>query len=208
MTIPSALLISGPSGCGKSSMLTYVYKHIQNYYFSISTTTRDKRDGETHGVDYFFVSKEQFEQDIKEDQFLEWAKVHDNYYGTSKKPIQKAITQNKLVIFDIDVQGFHILKSKISNHIPSVFITTKTKQELKTRLTARAKDSQNDIAKRLTNASVEMRQAILYDYIIINDDLTVASNILLNIVKNTKQTLKDQTLKEQIFKKIIDSWGI
>ena len=99
------LIISGPSGCGKSTLLKEVYKEIDNYYFSISTTTRAPRVGETNGIDYFFVTKEEFEKDIENDDFLEYAKVHDNYYGTSLKPIKKALEEGKLVIFDIDVQG-------------------------------------------------------------------------------------------------------
>ena len=81
------LILSGPSGCGKSTLLKEIYKNINNYYFSISTTTRTPRAGEQDGVDYYFVSKEEFEKDIEEGNFLEWAKVHDNYYGTSLKPI-------------------------------------------------------------------------------------------------------------------------
>ena len=99
------LILSGPSGCGKSTLLKEVYKEISDYYFSISTTTRDPRVGEVDGVDYFFVSKEEFENDIKENNFLEYALVHGNYYGTSLKPINKALEEKKLVIFDIDVQG-------------------------------------------------------------------------------------------------------
>ena len=99
------LIISGPSGCGKSTLLKEVYKDIKDYYFSISTTTRAPRVGETNGVDYFFVTKEEFESDIKNGDFLEYAKVHDNYYGTSLKPINNALSEGKLVIFDIDVQG-------------------------------------------------------------------------------------------------------
>ena len=96
------LILSGPSGCGKSTLLKEVYKDISDYYFSISTTTRAPRIGEVNGVDYFFVTKEEFERDIRNNDFLEYAKVHDNYYGTSLKPIKKALEEGKLVIFDIE----------------------------------------------------------------------------------------------------------
>lgn len=104
------LVISGPSGCGKSTLLKEIYKNIPNYYFSISTTTRALRGEEEDGVDYHFVSQEEFEKNIKDDKFLEYAKVHNNYYGTMLEPITKALNDGKLVIFDIDVQGHRILK--------------------------------------------------------------------------------------------------
>lgn len=104
------LIISGPSGCGKSSLLKKFYENFSNYYFSISTTTRLPRVGEVHGIDYFFVTKEEFEKDIEEENFLEYANVHNNYYGTSLKPIMKALGEGKLVIFDIDVQGHELVR--------------------------------------------------------------------------------------------------
>ena len=175
------LLLSGPSGCGKSSLLKNLYKNIDNYYFSISTTTRSPRDGEQHGKEYYFVTKEEFEEDIKKDNFLEWAKVHDNYYGTSLKPIVKALEESKLVIFVIDVQGFKIVKEKLDYLTTSVFITTTTLNELKNRLINRATDSEETIKIRLENASQELKNLNLYDYLIINDDLQTASKKLLNI---------------------------
>ena len=120
------LVISGPSGCGKSTLLKEIYKNIPNYYFSISTTTRALRGEEEDGVDYHFVSQEEFEKNIKDDKFLEYAKVHNNYYGTMLEPITKALNDGKLVIFDIDVQGHRILRKKLDKLITSVFITTPT----------------------------------------------------------------------------------
>ena len=175
------LIISGPSGCGKSSLLKKVYKEITNYYFSISTTTRSPRDGEQHGIDYFFVTKKEFEQDIKDEQFLEYAKVHNNYYGTSLKPILKSLHEGKLVIFDIDVQGHKIVKKKLDDVTTSVFITTPTLDELRNRLTSRATDSLEVIENRLINAKSEIKQISKYDYFIINDDLEYASKQLVSI---------------------------
>jgi len=175
------LLLSGPSGCGKISLLKNLYKNIDNYCFSISTTTRSPRDGEQHGKEYYFVTKEEFEEDIKTGNFLEWAKVHDNYYGTSLKPIVKALEESKLVIFCIDVQGFKIVKEKLDYLTTSVFITTTTLNELKNRLINRATDSEETIKIRLENASQELKNLNLYDYLIINDDLQTASKKLLNI---------------------------
>jgi guanylate kinase len=196
------LLLSGPSGCGKSSLLKNLYKNIDNYYFSISTTTRSPRDGEQHGKEYYFVTKEEFEEDIKNDNFLEWAKVHDNYYGTSLKPIIKALEESKLVIFDIDVQGFKIVKEKLDYLTTSVFITTATLNELESRLINRATDSEETIKVRLENALQELQDLNLYDYLIVNDDLQTSSNNLLNIANIAK--LKTSAIDTKSFLQIWD----
>ena len=164
------LIISGPSGSGKSSLMSEMFKKVENIYFSISTTTRDKRDGETEGVDYYYISKEEFENDIEEGLFLEWAKVHDNYYGTSLKPILKALHDGKLVVFDIDVQGHKIAREKFGEAITSVFLTTPNQDELKSRLIKRGTDSLEVIDKRINNAVSEMTRVREYDYVLINDD--------------------------------------
>ena len=179
----AVLVLSGPSGCGKSSLLKEVYKVIDNYYFSISTTTREPRVGEVHGVDYIFVSKEEFERDIHDGQFLEYATVHGNYYGTSLRPIIKSLNDGKLVIFDIDVQGHRIVKQKLKDVTTSVFITTPTLQELENRLTSRATDDKSVIDKRIKNAKNEIEQLDKYDYFIVNDNLEEASKILTAVAQ-------------------------
>ncbi len=155
------LVISGPSGCGKSTLLKEIYKNIPNYYFSISTTTRALRGEEEDGVDYHFVSQEEFEKNIKDDKFLEYAKVHNNYYGTMLEPITKALNDGKLVIFDIDVQGHRILRKKLDKLITSVFITTPTLKILEQRLIARDTDSAEMIQKRVQNAKVELNHLLI-----------------------------------------------
>ena len=195
------LVISGPSGCGKSSLLKEVYKTIDNYYFSISTTTRAPRDGEKDGVDYFFVSKEEFEKDIHEGQFLEYAQVHDNYYGTSLKPIINSLNDGKLVIFDIDVQGHRIVRQKLNDITTSVFITTPTLKELQNRLELRGTDELSVIEKRIKNAKTEIDQIDKYDYFIINDNLEEASSSLVSVAKIAQ-------LKTKLFdtKAISEKW--
>jgi guanylate kinase len=175
------LIISGPSGCGKSSLLKKFYENFSNYYFSISTTTRQPRVGEVDGVDYFFVTKEEFESDIENDYFLEYAQVHNNYYGTSLKPITKALSENKLVIFDIDVQGHDLVRKKLNDITTSVFITTPSLKELENRLYKRATDSEEIIQNRLKNAKIEIHSLDTYDYLILNDDLEEASKKLIAI---------------------------
>jgi len=179
------LLLSGPSGCGKSSLLKEVYKVIDNYYFSISTTTREPRIGEQDGVDYYFVSKEEFKKDIDNGDFLEWAEVHGNYYGTSLKPINQALEESKLVIFDIDVQGFEQVIQKLKDITTTVFITTPTIDELEKRLYNRDTDSKEVIENRIKNAKVEIEYIDQYDYFIVNDDLQIASDQLVSIAKSS-----------------------
>lgn len=188
------LILSGPSGCGKSSLLKEVYKTIENYYFSISTTTRAPREGEKDGVDYYFVSKENFLEGINEGEFLEYAQVHDNFYGTSLKPIMNAVTEGKLVIFDIDVQGHDIVRTKLDHLTTSVFITTPTLSELQKRLTNRATDEHDVIQKRISNAKIEIESLDKYDYFIINDDLEIAAKQLTSIAQAalTKASIVDK----------------
>lgn len=182
----SILLISGPSGAGKSSLVEELEKEIKDIYFSVSVTTRAKRVGEKEGIDYHFATKDEFEKDIKEGYFLEWAKVHGNYYGTSLKHTMQAINEGKLVVFDIDVQGFLQAREKIGKMITSVFITTPTARELKNRLLKRATDSKEAIEKRVKNAYDELKLAHEYDYFIVNDILENAKKELLNIAKAAK----------------------
>ena len=197
------LLISGPSGCGKSSLLKEVYKTINNYYFSISTTTREPRTGEQNGVDYFFVPKEEFKKDIEEGNFLEWAEVHGNYYGTSLKPINKALEEGKLVIFDIDVQGFEqvIADKRLRDLTTTVFITTPSLNELENRLNGRGTDAKDVIEKRIKNAKKEIEYLDRYDYFMVNDDLKKASEQLTAIAQAS-------LAKTSLFSKddIIKSW--
>ena len=195
------LIISGPSGCGKSTLLKEVYKDIDDYYFSISTTTRAPRTGEINGIDYFFVTKEEFEKDIKNDDFLEYAKVHDNYYGTSLKPINKALKENKLVIFDIDVQGHEIVRNKLDSIVTSVFITTPSLRVLEERLNSRNTDTSDIIEKRIKNAKGEVEFFQDYDYLIINDDLQTAAKQLVSIANITR-------IKAKLFnkEKIVSNW--
>lgn len=194
------LILSGPSGCGKSTLLKEVYKDITDYYFSISTTTRASREGEKHGVDYYFVSKEEFEKDIEAGNFLEYANVHGNYYGTSLKPIMKALHENKLVIFDIDVQGHKIVRKKLNDIITSVFITTPSLKELEFRLNNRSTDSKEVIQKRIINAQEEIKSFLKYDYLIINDNLTEASKQLVSIANAARVKSKLSSVN------IIEDW--
>lgn len=196
------LILSGPSGCGKSTLLKEVYKDISDFYFSISTTTREPRIGEQEGVDYFYSSKKDFEEDIKNGSFLEWAEVHGNYYGTSLKPINKALGEGKLVIFDIDVQGHDIVRKKLDSLVTSVFITTPSLAELEKRLNNRNTDSYATIVKRVNNAKLEIKSFQKYDYFIVNDDLKKASKSLVCIANISR-------IKSKLFDKenLLNTWS-
>ncbi len=170
----SILILSGPSGAGKSSLIKAASDKIGDYYFSISTTTRPPREGERNGVDYFFVDKETFEEDIRNGEFLEYAQVHGNYYGTSLKPVREALEEGKLVIFDIDVQGHAIARERMGDLITSVFVTTPSLEELKHRLMARGTDDEEIIRKRIENALIEIEYISAYDFLIVNDDFEKA----------------------------------
>jgi len=174
----AVLVLSGPSGAGKSSLINKIFSEIGDSYFSISTTTRSMREGEKEGVDYFFVSEEEFQQDIQEDLFLEYALVHGHHYGTSLKPVREALAEGKLVVFDIDVQGNTIINSRLGDITTSVFITPPTLSELHKRLLNRSTDSQKVINMRIANAKREIQRVSEYDYLIVNDDLDKAAELL------------------------------
>ena len=180
----ACLIISGPSGSGKSTLIKEILKEFDDVYFSISTTTRPKREGEIEGVDYYFVTKEEFEEGIKKGLFLEWANVHGNYYGTSIEQVQKALSEGKLVIFDIDVQGFEaIMKTPLKKITTSVFVTTPTMSELKRRLKQRGIDDEETIEKRLQNAKKEIEYMPKYEFILINENLEKSKELMLALAK-------------------------
>ena len=175
------LVLSGPSGAGKSSLINKIACDIGDYYFSISTTTRPMREGEEEGVHYHFVTQEEFEKDIAEDNFLEHAIVHGNYYGTSLKPVRKALSEGKLVIFDIDVQGNTAVNNRLGDITTSVFITPPSLSELKKRLENRATDTKEIIDARIKMAKREIQRISEYDYLVINDDIDIAAEVLRQI---------------------------
>jgi len=195
------LVVSGPSGSGKSTLMHEMIKRIDNTYFSISTTTREKRISEVEGKDYFFISKDEFKKGIEEGNFLEWARVHDNYYGTSLKPILKELSNGKMVIFDIDVQGHKIAKEKFGNIITSVFVTTPNLEILKERLIQRGTDSPESIERRLNNAISEMTRIKEYDFLLVNDYFDKTLESLVSIAYASKNRISSLNTEE-----FISSW--
>ncbi len=199
MSKGAILVLSGPSGAGKSTIIHQASRHIGSFYFSISTTTRPPREGELDGREYFFVSKKEFEKDIEKGYFLEYAKVHDNYYGTSLKPVNTALQEGKLVIFDIDVQGHKLVREKLDDITTSAFITPSSLEELQRRLEERSTDEEAIIKNRIENAKEEILMIKEYDFIIINDDLSKAVNEFISIANAAR--LKRSTEDKKDFLK-------
>lgn len=196
----AVLVLSGPSGAGKSSIIHKIAGEIGDYYFSISTTTRPIRKGEEEGVDYHFVSVDEFKQDIENSHFLEYAVVHGNYYGTSLKPVREALNAGKLVIFDIDVQGNTAVRNRLSDIVTSVFITPPTLSELKTRLINRSTDSKEVIDTRIKMAKKEIQRVSEYDYLVVNDDLDIAAQTLKLIAIAAKLKIPNEEINDFVQK--------
>ncbi|PKN09174.1 MAG: guanylate kinase [Deltaproteobacteria bacterium HGW-Deltaproteobacteria-8] len=171
------LVISAPSGAGKSTLVERLRAEFPHFAYSISCTTRAPRGEEKDGVDYHFLTRDDFVSRREAGHFAEWAEVHGNLYGTPKAPVEEHLAGGRDVLFDIDVQGALQVKGVLPQGL-FVFIQPPSRQELERRLRGRGTDSDEAIAKRLGNALGELRQAGRFDYIIVNDDLDTAADEL------------------------------
>ncbi len=177
-------VITGPSGCGKTTLVRQVMEKVKDVQFSISHTTRKKRNSEEEGRDYYFVSKPEFEKMIKEGKLAEWTVIHGNHYGTSKREIEKKGTLGDLLL-DIDVQGAEQIKEKLKRGV-FIFILPPLFEELRARLEERGQESPDAIQERLEVARKDIRFYPDFDYIIINDELEKAVNELEAIILSTR----------------------
>ncbi|ENN93442.1 guanylate kinase [Bartonella bovis] len=173
-------ILSSPSGAGKSTLSRLMLKDEQ-LELSISVTTRQRRPSEVDGIHYHFISKEEFEHMRDKDEFIEWAEVHGNYYGTLRKNVENALINGQDMLFDIDYQGTEQLQQKMPGDTVSVFILPPSMKELVSRLRRRAEDNQNIIDLRLNNARTEMQQWRSYDYVVINEDLNQSLLLIKSI---------------------------
>ena len=180
-------VISGFSGAGKGTLMKRLLNEYDNYSLSISATTRDPRPGERDGVDYFFVTKERFQEMIQNDELLEYAKYVDNYYGTPKAYVESEMEKGRDVILEIEIQGALKIKAKFQETV-LIFITTPSAEELKKRLMHRGTESDEVIMKRLERASLEAVGVEAYDYILVNDDLD-------KTVKHLNYLIQDQHMR-------------
>lgn len=178
-------VISAPSGAGKSTICKAVIEKIPNLKYSISYTTRNPRGEEKNGVDYYFVSKDDFLRGIQKDIWAEWAEVHGNYYGTSSALVDETLHTGTDIILDIDVQGAKQIVHRYPDSV-TVFIMPPSAAALRERLRKRATDSHEDIEQRLINAKEEMAQARNFHHVIINDRLDVAIEALTIIITSIR----------------------
>ena len=190
-TKPLFIVMSAPSGCGKSTLIDMLLQEYHDIVYSISCTTRAPRGEEEDGLDYHFLSKERFEELLKEDAFLEYAKVHDNYYGTLKAPIVEVLAEGNSMILDIDVQGAAKVREYVRalpNTDPlkigyvDIFINPPSLEELRERLERRGTDSREVIEKRMRNAEGEMSRAGEYMFQVTNDDLSICYKRLCDLI--------------------------
>jgi guanylate kinase len=177
------VLFSGPSGVGKDTVLDIVLNKDKNLQKSISLTTRGIRENEVDGKDYYFISTEKFEDMISHGQVLEYAKYGSNFYGTPKAPIDEWLGEGKTVILKIEVQGASKIKELYPDSV-SIFVLPPSMEELESRLRSRGTESEDDIKKRLDIARGEVERSNDYDFIVINDDLEIASDKVIAIVNN------------------------
>ena len=180
------IIISSPSGGGKGTLIREVLEHIPEVGYSVSLTTRPPRFGEENGKHYHFVTRERFEEAVQKNEFLEYAEVHGNLYGTSMVQIEKMTSTGVDVILEIDVQGAEKVRARI-NDVTSIFILPPSFEVLKARLTARATEGSDDLELRLRNSIDEVLQYKDFDYLVVNDDLTAASRKLGAIILAERQ---------------------
>ena len=177
----SVFIISAPSGSGKSTLVDKVRGEVPGLEFSVSYTTRPPRGSEQNGQEYFFVSRPQFEEMIRQDQFLEYADVYRNYYGTARRFLRQAEDHGKDLLLDIDVQGAEQIMRKIPRAI-GVFILPPDRNTLEKRLRSRSQDREPDIPLRLATATREIENYSKYDYILVNDRLEESTEALKAIL--------------------------
>lgn len=180
-------VVSAPSGCGKGTILEEVLKNNDNLFYSVSATTRSPRVGETDGVNYYFLSTEEFKREIENGGMLEYAKFCDNFYGTPKQKVLEKLNQGIDVILEIETNGAMQIKKAMKEAV-LIFIMPPSISELKRRLNKRGTEEQDIIDKRVNEAADEIRKAREYDYIMMNDDLETAIQDFEAILKASKLT--------------------
>jgi len=183
-------VISAPSGAGKTTLINRLLKNEQKFMFSVSTTTRVKRGGEIDGVDYNFVTREKFFEMLRNDEFLEWAEVYGNYYGTTLKEVDRIRRTGKFPLFDVDIQGSRSLREKLPEAV-FVFIIPPSPEVLRNRLEGRQTDARDQIELRLKKAAAEISEYRNFDYVIINRDLEKAFRRLEAVIIAEQYKMKN-----------------
>ncbi len=190
---PFLIIISAPSGCGKTTILNMLSNEVDDFSFSVSHTTRPIRIGETAGIDYHFIDNDKFIQMKTEGDFIEYAQVHTNYYGTSFASVERQLEVGLDVILDIDVQGMLRIRGDARYDIVTIFILPPNLEELELRLRKRNTDSDSVVLTRIKNAAMEIKFAPEYDYNVVNDNLNRAVANVAAIIK--AERLRSSRLK-------------
>ncbi len=183
------IIISAPSGAGKTTICQALAQRLPDLKFSVSHTTRKPRENEKDGFDYHFVSKEAFLEMTDRNEFLEWTKIHDNYYGTARKNIEDTLQKGKDLVFELDIQGVESLRALKYEGV-YVFILPPSLKELRQRLTHRGTESDDQIKQRLEVGKKEIAQSHLYDYVVINVNVDESVDTLLAIIQAEKNRIR------------------
>ena len=197
------IIVSSPSGAGKTTLVKKISKN-KNFSVSVSHTTRTPRQNEINGKDYYFISKNNFKKLIKKGEFLEHAKVFNNYYGSSKDLVIKKLEQGKNIVFDIDWQGTRQIRNKnLKYKLLTIFILPPSKKELIDRLVKREKKNMKTVKKRMKEFKKDLSKWKEYDYVVINDKLKKCYNEIINIIKNKDKTHLDNKYIKNHVKKLL-----
>jgi guanylate kinase len=191
----TVFIISAPSGSGKSTLTRQLLEQVKGLRFSVSYTTRPPRGNETDGQEYFFISREEFEERVEKGEFLEHAEVFGNYYGTHQSELDRAAREGVDLVLDIDVQGARQLKDRIPGAV-SIFILAPSREVLEQRLRLRSQDSDQVIERRLRDAAAEIRNYKNYDYVLVNREVESSVDTLVSIVKAARS--QRDRMEEQI----------
>jgi guanylate kinase len=198
----SVFIISAPSGSGKSTLVDGLMRRVQHLRFSVSYTTRAPRGQERDGTEYYFVSREQFEARVARDEFLEWADVFGNYYGTHRSEWDRARAEGNDLILDIDVKGARQLKQRVPEAV-SIFILPPSREVLEQRLRLRSQDAEAVIQRRLQGAAEEIRSYSQYDYVLVNEDVEASVDNLVAIVSANRSR---RAWMEQKIRQILETF--
>ncbi len=186
------LVVSAPSGAGKTTIVKEVLRQYPSFGFSVSATTRKRRAGEVDGKDYFFISRGEFEKRIADGGLVEFEEIYSNYYGTLKSEVEKALSNSKDIVFDVDVNGGLSIKAKFPEAV-LIFVKPPSVEILRKRLEGRGSESAQQIERRMARVQMELEKGEQFDYIIINDELKRAVNEVFDIINKKRKEFSSGT---------------